>query len=123
MRHAIASACAGGSLEHKVHREPVARHAAGSQYRGMVTDSGTDVLPAGVYSDGTRLWRPKRGATSTFEENVAARELFVDLHRDEFWNPWRLEARLPIGARPARHAAVGASRPWLPPQDKAAGRC
>lgn len=91
MRRAIASACPGGSLEHKVHREPVARHAAGSQYRGMVTDSGTDVLPAGVYSDGTRLWRPKRGATSTFEENVAARELFVDLHRDEFWNPWRLE--------------------------------
>lgn len=61
----------------------------GSQDRGMATDSET--LPAGVYSDGERLWRAKKGATSTFEENVAARELFMDLHRDEFWNPWRLE--------------------------------
>ena len=57
----------------------------------MATDSGFDVLPTGVFSDGKRLWRRKPGATSSFEENVAARELFIDVHRDEFWNPWRLE--------------------------------
>jgi hypothetical protein len=48
-------------------------------------------LPAGVYSDGERLWRSKPRATSTFEQNVAARALFIDLHHDEFWNPWRIE--------------------------------
>lgn len=48
-------------------------------------------LPEGVYSDGTYLWRAKPGATSTFEESVVARELFIDLHADEFWNPWRME--------------------------------
>jgi len=41
-------------------------------------------LPDGVYSDGERLWRAKLRATSTFEENVAARALFIDLHHDEF---------------------------------------
>lgn len=57
----------------------------------MATDLGTAALPEGVYSDGERLWRPKPGATSTFEEHVAARALFVDLHQDQFWNPWRME--------------------------------
>lgn len=57
----------------------------------MATDLGIQALPDGVYSDGERLWRAKKEATSTFEENVAARQLFMDLHRDEFWNPWRLE--------------------------------
>lgn len=37
------------------------------------------------------FWRAKPGATSTFEESVAARALFIDLHHDEFWNPWRME--------------------------------
>ena len=57
----------------------------------MVTDAKAPVLAEGVYSDGSRLWRAKRGATSTFEDNVAARELFMDLHADQFWNPWRME--------------------------------
>jgi hypothetical protein len=57
----------------------------------MATDSGTVALPEGVYSDGERLWRTKPGATSTFEENVAARALFIDLHTDESWNPWRMD--------------------------------
>jgi hypothetical protein len=56
-----------------------------------VTDTKAPVLPDGVYSDGSRLWRAKRGATSTFEDNVEARELFMDLHADQFWNPWRME--------------------------------
>lgn len=47
-------------------------------------------------ADGTHeheglLWRAKPGATSSFEEHVRATELFVDLHADQFWNPWRME--------------------------------
>lgn len=57
----------------------------------MPTDSGHVTRKADAYSDGERLWRAKPDATSTFEENVAARELFIDLHHDEFWNPWRIE--------------------------------
>jgi hypothetical protein len=57
----------------------------------MPTDSGQATRTADVYSDGERLWRAKPAATSTFDENVAARELFIDLHHDEFWNPWRIE--------------------------------
>ena len=57
----------------------------------MPTDAGQVTRKAHVYSDGERLWRAKPGATSTFEENVTARELFIDLHHDEFWNPWRIE--------------------------------
>jgi hypothetical protein len=56
----------------------------------MATESGTVALSEGVYSDGERLWRARPGATSTFEENIAARALFVDLHEDQFWNPWRM---------------------------------
>ncbi|WP_328997888.1 hypothetical protein OHA18_25895 [Kribbella sp. NBC_00709] len=55
------------------------------------TGSRIQTLPDGVYKDGERPWRAKKGATSTFEEHVAARRLFMELHRDEFWNPWRLE--------------------------------
>lgn len=73
-----------------------ANHSGGSRAEphivgGMATDSETVALPKGVYSDGERLWRAKPGATSTFEENVAARALFVVLHTDQFWNPWRME--------------------------------
>lgn len=59
----------------------------------MASNVETESLPAGVYSDGERLWRAKVGATSTFEDNIAAHELFMDLHHDEFWNPWRMEAQ------------------------------
>lgn len=57
----------------------------------MATNSGTVALPEGIYSDGVRLWRARPGATSTFEESVTARALFVELHKDRFWNPWRME--------------------------------
>lgn len=50
-------------------------------------------LPEGVYEHAGLWWRPRDGATSTFEENIAARALFRDLHEDEFWNPWRLDER------------------------------
>lgn len=57
----------------------------------METSSGSSTLPDGVFSDGERLWRARPSATSTFEESLAARDLFMDLHRDQFWNPWRME--------------------------------
>lgn len=61
----------------------------------MPTDSGQVTRKAHVHSDGERLWRAKPGATSTFAENVAARELFIDLHHDEFWNPGVSRNKLP----------------------------
>jgi hypothetical protein len=57
----------------------------------MATNTDLATLPAGVYSDGSRLWRAKPAATSTFEENISSRELFIELHADEFWNPWRMQ--------------------------------
>ncbi|KQY61835.1 hypothetical protein [Nocardioides sp. Root140] len=57
----------------------------------MASHAATLTLPEGVYSDGEHLWRAKAGVSSTFEEHEAARDLFMDLHRDQFWNPWRME--------------------------------
>lgn len=57
----------------------------------MTAGSETSALPDGVFSEGEHLWRAKPGATSTFEESVDARELWLDIHRDRFWNPWRFE--------------------------------
>lgn len=47
--------------------------------------------PDSTYEHDGLLWRAKPGATSTFEERVRAAEFFIDLHADEFWNPWRME--------------------------------
>lgn len=71
-----------------VHYQPVVAVAAASQLAVMAGDAGTDVLPDGVLSAGERLWRATPGAKSTFVENVAARELWMDIHRDEFGTPW-----------------------------------
>lgn len=57
----------------------------------MSIDSPGVTLPDGVHEHEGLLWRAKPGATSTFEESIAARKLFVDLHADEFWIPWRME--------------------------------
>ncbi|MFI7517045.1 hypothetical protein ACIBVK_26485 [Micromonospora echinofusca] len=57
----------------------------------MATDVLTPTLPDDVFEHEGLWWRAKKGATSTFEESVAARALFLDLHRDEVWNPWRME--------------------------------
>lgn len=53
---------------------------------------GSGTLPDGVYSDSALLWRAKPGASTTFEDLLAARELFLDLHEDRDWNPWRFDA-------------------------------
>jgi hypothetical protein len=50
-------------------------------------------LPEGVFEDEGRLWKSRPGATSSFEESVAARVLFRELHALKFWNPWEFDAR------------------------------
>ncbi|MDQ1734129.1 MAG: hypothetical protein QOH56_380 [Pseudonocardiales bacterium] len=56
--------------------------------------TSTDTLRAAVTieHDG-KLWRPKRGATASAEEFIAARALFIALHADARWNPWVLDDR------------------------------
>lgn len=39
------------------------------------------------------LWKPKQGATSSAEEFLTARALFIELHDDSTWNPWILKDR------------------------------
>jgi len=39
------------------------------------------------------LWKPKRGATASFEEFGAARETFKEITTDSRWNPWVREDR------------------------------
>jgi hypothetical protein len=58
-----------------------------------MTTTSVAALPDGVIEHGGLLWMPKRGATATAEEFVAARSLIVDLHEDAGWNPWVLEDR------------------------------
>lgn len=49
--------------------------------------------PKQVYESEGRLWTPKPDATSTFEENVAARAAFIEINDDARWNPWVREDR------------------------------
>lgn len=39
------------------------------------------------------LWKPKPCATSSADEFIAARTLFLELHHDSLWNPWVLDDR------------------------------
>ncbi|TYL50443.1 hypothetical protein [Agromyces mariniharenae] len=41
-----------------------------------------------LYEHNGILWRPKPSATATFEEMLAARAVFVEIHQDALWNPW-----------------------------------
>lgn len=50
-------------------------------------------LPDNVIEHEGMLWRPKQGASSSPEDFLAARALFIELHRDSRWNPWVLEDR------------------------------
>lgn len=40
-----------------------------------------------------KLWKPRPGATATAEDFITARELVIELHESEFWNPWVMEDR------------------------------
>jgi hypothetical protein len=53
----------------------------------------TDVIPAGVIDHDGMLWKPRRGATASAEEFIAARTLFIQLNNDAVWNPWLRDER------------------------------
>lgn len=55
--------------------------------------SKTDVLTAGVIEHDGMLWKPRRGSTTTAEEFIAARTLFMDLNEDAMWNAWVRDER------------------------------
>lgn len=42
----------------------------------------TRVIPAGIIEHDGMLWKPRRGATASAEEFIAARALFIDLNND-----------------------------------------
>jgi len=48
-----------------------------------------------VQTDDGLLWKRHRSATSTAEEFVDARTLFIQIHEDAEWNPWVLDDRAP----------------------------
>ena len=47
----------------------------------------------GVRAHAGLLWRPTLGATATFEEFLAARDLFRASNKESHWNPWVMEDR------------------------------
>ena len=47
--------------------------------------------PEGVIEVDGMLWKPKRGATASADEFIAARTLFLQLHQESRWNPWVLD--------------------------------
>ena len=51
------------------------------------------VIPAGVIEHDGMLWKPRRGATASAEEFIAARTLFIELNHDAMWNPWIRDER------------------------------
>ena len=53
----------------------------------------TSVTPAGAIEHDGMLWKPRRGATASAEEFIAARTLFIELHDDAMWNPWIRDER------------------------------
>lgn len=46
-----------------------------------------------VQTDEGLLWKRHRSATSTAEEFVEARTLFMQIHEDAEWSPWVLDRR------------------------------
>lgn len=53
----------------------------------------TRVIPAGIIEHDGMLWKPRRGATASAEEFIAARALFIELNNNAVWNPWVREER------------------------------
>lgn len=50
-------------------------------------------LPPGVIEHDGMLWKPRRGSTTTAEEFIAARTLFIELNDDAAWNAWIRDER------------------------------
>ena len=59
----------------------------------LVVGSVSEVLPEGVIEHDGMLWKPRRGATASAAEFIAARTLFIELNHDAAWNPWIREER------------------------------
>lgn len=53
------------------------------------------------------FWKQRRSATSTAEEFVEARTLFIRIHEDAEWSPWALDDRAPEIER-----AMAVMRQW-----------
>lgn len=51
-----------------------------------------DLLPGVIEHDGM-LWKACEGSTTSAEEFIAARTLFITLNEDSSWNPWVWEER------------------------------
>lgn len=53
----------------------------------------TTTAPDGALEHDGMLWKPRRGATATFDEFIHARATFREITRDAVWNPWVREDR------------------------------
>lgn len=59
----------------------------------LCTGSATTVNAAGVIEHQGMLWKPRKGATASAGEFVAARTLFIELNHEAMWNPWVRDER------------------------------
>jgi hypothetical protein len=50
--------------------------------------TATKTPPEGVIEHDGMLWRPRRGATTSAEEFITARTVFIAITQDSRWNPW-----------------------------------
>ena len=58
-----------------------------------MANMSTTGLPEGVVEHDGLLWKPRRGATTTADEFIAARTLFIELNDDAMWNAWVWDER------------------------------
>lgn len=62
-------------------------------------DTITTATHEQVYSHDGTLWKPRPGATSTFEEFLHAQTRWLEIWQETDWNPWREEELSPGLAR------------------------
>jgi len=55
--------------------------------------SATEVIRESVIEHDGMLWKPRKGATATADEFVAAHTLFIELNHEAMWNPWIRDER------------------------------
>jgi DNA repair exonuclease SbcCD ATPase subunit len=58
-----------------------------------MANKAVGTLPENVMEHDGMLWKPNRGATTTANEFITARSLFLELNEDSRWNPWVREDR------------------------------
>ncbi|WP_188741645.1 hypothetical protein [Agromyces bauzanensis] len=62
-------------------------------------DAATIMPPEQIHEHEGILWKPKPGATSSFEEFLHARVQWLEIWHETDWNPWREEELAPQLAR------------------------